>query len=72
MDRGKYFNRVQAGSFQHRSMAAALRVQYGPGWTTTILHQIGIHSQLQDAYTKRRKRKHDLNCARKVHLKYKK
>jgi len=48
MDGGKYFNRVQTGSFQHRSMTAALRVQYGPGWTTTILHQIGIHSQLQD------------------------
>ena len=29
MDGGKYFNRVQSGSFQHRSMAAALRVQYG-------------------------------------------
>jgi len=53
-------------------MAVALRVQYEPGWTTTILYQIGIHLQLQDTYTKRRQRKHDLDCARKVHLKYKK
>ena len=72
MDGGKYFNRVQSGSFQHRSMAAALRVQYGPGWTTSILHQIGIKSQPQEEYTKRRKRKRDLDNARKVCQKYKK
>ena len=29
MDGGKYYNRIQSGSFQHRSMAAALRV---PVW----------------------------------------
>ena len=72
MDGGKYFNRVQSGSFQHRSMAAALRVQYGPGWTTSILRQIGIQSQPQDQYMKRRKQKCDLDNARKVCLKYKK
>ena len=32
MDGGKFFNWVQGGSFQHRSMAAALRVQLGPEW----------------------------------------
>ena len=36
MDGGKFCNRIQSGSFQHRSMAAALRVQYGPGWTTSV------------------------------------
>ena len=45
-------------------MAAALRVQYGSGWTTSILHKIGIKSQTQEEYTKRRKR--DLDNARKV------
>ena len=69
---GKYFNRVQSGSFQHQSMAATLRVQYGPGWTTSILHQIGIKSQPQEEYTKRRKQKCDLHNARKVCQKYKK
>ena len=72
MDGGKYFNRVQSGSFQHRSMAAGLRVQYGPGWTTSILNQMGIQSQPQDEHTKRRKRKCELDNARKVCLKYKK
>ena len=32
MDGGKFFNWVQGGSFQHCSMAAALRVQLGPEW----------------------------------------
>ena len=72
MDGGEYFNRVRSGSFQHRSMAAALRVQYGPGWTTSILNQMGIQSQPQDEYTKRRKQKCELDNARKVCLKYKK
>ena len=48
MDGGKCFNRVQSGSFKHWYMAAALRVQDGAGWTTSILNQIGIQSQLQD------------------------
>ena len=33
----KYYNHIQSESFQHRSMTAALRVQFGPGWTTPIL-----------------------------------
>ena len=63
---------MQSGSFQHRSMAAALRVQYGAGWTTSILNQTGIQSQLQDEYTKHRKQKCELDNARKVCQKYKK
>ena len=31
MDGVKFYNRIQSGSFQHRSMAAALWVQCGPG-----------------------------------------
>ena len=72
MDGGKYYNRIQSGSFQHRSMAAALRVQYGPGWTTSILNSFGIHSTLCDEFTNGRKRKHNNDSARKVSLKYKK
>ena len=53
-------------------MASALRVQYGAGWTTSILNQIGIQSQLQDESTKRRKRKCELDNVRKVCQKYKK
>ena len=31
-DGGKYFNRIQRGSFQHRCNAAGLAVQHGPTW----------------------------------------
>ena len=72
MDGGKYYNRIQSGSFQHRSMAAALRVQFGPGWTTSILNSFGIQSTVFDKFTSSRKRKHDRDTARKITLKYKK
>ena len=74
MDGGKFFNRIQSGSFQHRCMAAALRVQHGPGWIGTVLMSMGIGGQLQllDQFTNRRKRKHVQDAARKISLKYKK
>ena len=53
-------------------MAAALRVQYGPGWTTSILMNFGVQSSICDEFTNRRKRKHDKDSARKILLKYKK
>ena len=34
---GSSLTGFQSGSFQHRCMAAALRVQYGPGWIGTVL-----------------------------------
>lgn len=72
MDGGKFYNRIQSGSFQHRSMAAALRVQNGPGWTTSILNHLGLQSSICDKFTIGRKRKHDKDTARKILLKYKK
>ena len=72
MDGGKYYNRVQAGSFEHRCMAAALRVQYGPGWVDPVLSKLGIQSQTLSTFAARRKRKHDKDNARKVLHKYKK
>ena len=74
MDGGKFFNRIQSGSFQHRCMAAALRIQYGSGWTTTVLQSIGLTDDLElsNQFTIRRKRKHNRDWARKVCLKYKK
>ena len=59
MDGDKFYNRIQSGSFQDRSMAAALQVQYGPGWTTSILNNMGIQSSICDEFTNRRKQKHD-------------
>ena len=73
MDGGKYFNRIQSGSFQHRCMAAALRIQHGSGWTTTVLQSMGLSDELQlsNQFSIRRKRKHNCDSARKVYLKYK-
>ena len=53
-------------------MAAALCVQFGPGWTTSILNCLGIQSTLCDKFTNSWKRKHDRDSARKITLKYKK
>ena len=55
-------------------MAAALRVQHGSGWTTTVLQSMGCRDilELSNQFTIRRKRKHDHDLARKVNLKYKK
>jgi len=73
MDGGKYYNRVQSGSFNHRCMAAALRVQCGPKWIThvwrTLFHCVG---ETIDIGSNRRKRKLTLDGARKVLYKYKK
>ena len=73
MDGGKVFNRIQSGSFQHRSMAAALRVQHGPGWTGAVLMAMGNTRELEllDRFVNRRKRKHAKDSARKISLKYK-
>ena len=72
LDGGKYYNRIRSGSFQHCSMAAALRVQFGSGWTASILNSFGIHSTVCDEFTNSHKRKHDRDSARKISLKYKK
>ena len=73
MDGGKFFNRIQSGSFQHRCMAAALRVQYGSGWVAHAWRlMFQSPSSIMDIFAARRKRKHFLDSARKVTLKYKK
>ena len=50
MDEGKFFIRIQSGSFQHRCMAAALRIQYGSGWTATVLQFMGGRDELELSY----------------------
>ena len=70
MDGGEFFNKIQSGSFQHRPMAAALRMQHGPGWTATALMAMGNTRELDllDQFTTRRKRKHVKDSARKISL----
>ena len=38
-DGGKYFNRIQRGSFQHCTYGAGLRFQLGPDWTSKVWPQ---------------------------------
>ena len=72
MDGGKYFNRVQSGSFQHRCMAAALRIQHGPGWLADVWKL--AFSSVGDVLVKfsnNGKRQHTTDTARKIKDKYK-
>ena len=60
---GKFYSRIQSGFFQHRSMAAALQIQYGPGSTTSVLSSLGIQSSICDEFINRRKGKYDKDNA---------
>ena len=54
-------------------MAAALRVQFGPDWTTQVWRGLGYDTptlDIVDTQGNRRKRKHTLDKARKVLEKY--
>ena len=53
-------------------MAAALHVQFGPGWTTSVLNSFDIHSTLCNEFSNSQKQKHNRDSARKVSIKYKK
>ena len=68
MDGGKYFNRV----ISTRSMAAALRVQYGPDWLAHIWKQLfQSECDITNIFANKRKRKLTLDNGRKVLQKYK-
>ena len=72
MDGGKHYNRVQAGSFKYQSMAASLRVQYGPGWVDPVLNKMGIQLGPLSAFALRRKQQHEKDSPRKLFQRYKK
>ena len=72
MDGGKVFNRIQSGSFQHRSMAAALRLQLGPGWVSTVWErEFGEPGNCSLTFRQNIKQKFQLEKARKTSDKYK-
>ena len=72
MDRRKFYNTIQLGSFNHRCIAAALRVQCGPRWMTHVWQSL-FDSVVEalDTYCSKRKRKYTVDSARKVLQKYK-
>ena len=73
MDGGKYFKRIQSGSFQHHCMAAALRVQHGPGWLADVWNlAFSSAGDVLVKFSNNRKRQHTTDTARKLTEKYKK
>ena len=71
MDGGKFYNRIQSGSFQTRCMAAGLRLQIGTDWVSRLwLDNFGKPGMYQRLIGERRKRKLLLDCARKTTEKY--
>ena len=72
MDGGKFYNRIQSGSFQVRCMAAALRLQLGPDWVAKLWQrQFDNPDEVMLKFGRSRKRKHVNDCARKISDKYK-
>ena len=73
MDGGKQINRIQSGAFQHRCMAAGLRLTLGPGWITETWKSLfGSCSNVMSTFSNTRKRKHEKDVKRKLTQTYKK
>ena len=73
MDGGKQINRIQSGAFQHRCMAAGLRLTLGPGWIAETWESLfGSCSNVTSTFAKTRKRKHEKDVERKLTQTYKK
>ena len=67
MDGGKQINRIQSGAFQHRCMAAGLRLTLGPGWIAETWQSLfGSCSNITSAFANTRKRKHEYDVQRKL------
>ena len=64
---------MQSGSFQHRCMAAGLRLTLGPTWTADSWKNFfGSCSDVLETLASKRKRKHQKDTDRKSTTIYKK
>ena len=70
MDGGKQRNRIQSGAFQHRCMAAGLRLSLGPGWIAEAWES--LFGSCSRTFSNTRKRKHESDVKCKVTQTYKK
>lgn len=72
-DGGKYFNRIQRGSFNYRTYGAGIRYQLGPDWTTQIWSRVtGLQpSEIQVHHGERAVTEHRLAMKRKATSAYK-
>ena len=50
-DGGKQYNRIQAGSFQHRCYTAGLRAQHGPEWGVQLWKKVTGENASQVRHT---------------------
>ena len=72
-DGGKQINRIQSGAFQHRFMAAGLRLSLGPGQIVETWESLfGSRSSVMSTFSNTRKRKHESDVKHKVTQNYKK
>ena len=72
MDGGKYFNRIQSGSFQNCCIAAALHIQHGPDWLADAW-KLAFTSvgDVVVTFSNKRKKQHTTDTAMKIKDKYK-
>lgn len=72
-DGGKFFNRIQRGSFQHRTYGAGLRFQLGPDWASKTWSQTtGTEpGEFRMAFGERRVDEHKKMMKRKSTTEYK-
>lgn len=71
-DGGKYFNRIQRGSFLHRTCGAGLRFQLGPDWTNEVWPQAtGTQpGQISLTFGRAQVHNHELDTKRKSTTEY--
>ena len=71
MDGGKYSNRIQSGSFQHRYMATALHIQHGSGLLVDVWKlAFSSNSDVLVMFSNNRKGQHTTDTAIKIKDKY--
>ena len=73
-DGGKFFNRIQRGSFQHRTYGAGLRFQLGPDWFSKVWPKVtgSEAGEIAKAIGEKRVREYDQAMTRKSTEKYQK
>lgn len=72
-DGGKFYNRIQRGSFQHRTYGAGLRFQLGPDWSSKVWSEAtgAMPGELRTTFGKDRVNQHEKMMKRKSSVKYK-
>jgi hypothetical protein len=72
-DGGKFYNRIQRGSFQHRMYGAGLRFQLGPDWSTKVWSETtgATPGEVRTIFGETRVNQHEEMIKRKSSAQYK-